>query len=138
MTRLLGLDIGSVRIGVALSDPLGITAAPLEVIDRRRQEPLARIVALIAEHEVSGIVVGQPLRLDGEAGPAVEGVQAFVAELAARVSVPIALWDERLTTAQAEREMIADGVRRQKRRQSIDRVAAALILQSYLDSRGAR
>ena len=136
MTRLLGLDVGSVRIGVALSDPLGVIATPLEVIDRRRQDPLTRIVALVEEHEVHRLVVGQPLRLSGEVGPAAESVQVFVDQLAARLSVPIELWDERLTTAQAEREMIADGVRRKKRRQNIDRVAAALILQSYLDAQG--
>lgn len=135
MIRILGLDIGSVRVGVALSDPLGLTAQPLEVIDRRKVNAVQRIADLVREHEVSTIVIGQPLRLDGSAGPAVEAVTAFARELSAAVSVPIEPWDERMTTAQAERELIGAGVRREKRRQQIDRIAAAIILQSFLDAR---
>lgn len=136
MIRILGIDVGSVRVGIALSDPLGITAQPLEVIDRRRQDPLQRIAALVQEHEVQRIVVGRPLRLDGGAGPAVAQSEEFVASLAKVLGegVPISWWDERLTTRVAERAMIQDGVRRENRRQSIDKVAAALILQSYLDA----
>jgi putative Holliday junction resolvase len=132
--RILALDVGSVRIGVALSDPMGIIAQPLEVIDRRRGQALARIAELVASYEVSGVVVGKPLTLRGEAGLAVEAIDAFVAELSEAVEVPITWWDERLSTAQAERAMIAGGVRRGDRRQRIDKVAAALILQSYLDA----
>ncbi len=135
MIRVLGLDVGSVRIGVALSDPLGVTAQPLEVIHRRERDPWQRIVELVEEYGVERIVVGRPLRLEGDEGPAVAAVDEFVGRLAGRVAVPIETWDERLTTAQAERLMIEGGVRRAKRRQSIDRVAAALILQSYLDAR---
>jgi putative Holliday junction resolvase len=135
--RLLGLDIGSVRIGVALSDPLRITAQPLEVIDRRRQEPLQRIADLVQTHEVERIVVGKPLTLSGESGLAVQAVDAFVSELAPRVEVPIESWDERLSTAQAERAMIEGGARRARRKEAIDKVAAALILQSYLDAHPA-
>lgn len=133
--RILGIDVGSVRIGVALSDPLGLTAQPLAVLDRRREDPLARIVELVREHEVVRIVVGWPLTLDGSEGLATRAVGAFVDELAARLEVPIERWDERLTTAAAERSLIEAGVRRVKRRGSIDKVAAALILQSYLDAK---
>lgn len=135
MIRILGLDVGSVRVGVALSDPLGVTAQPLEVIDRRQKDPWERIAELVEEHGVERVVVGRPLRLGGEEGPAVAAVNEFIEKLSSSVQVPIDTWDERLTTAQAERIMIEGGVRRKKRRQSIDRVAAALILQSYLDAR---
>lgn len=134
MKRILAVDVGSVRVGLALSDPLGITAQPLEVIERRRTEPFARIAELVREYEVERIIVGRPLRLDGSAGPAVQAVEQFAAELAKRVEVPIEMWDERLSTAQAERVMIAGGARRDRRRQAIDKIAAALILQSYLDA----
>ena len=113
---------------------MGIIAQPLEVIDRRRGQALARIAELVASYEVSGVVVGKPLTLRGEAGLAVEAIDAFVTELSKAVEVPITGWDERLSTAQAERAMIAGGVRRGDRKQRIDKVAAALILQSYLDA----
>jgi putative Holliday junction resolvase len=132
--RLLGVDVGSVRVGIALSDPLGITAQPLEVIERRKVDPFARIAQLVREHEVARIVVGQPIQLNGAEGLAVQAVATFVAELARRVETPIELWDERLTTAAAERAMIEGGARRAERRQKIDKVAAALLLQSYLDA----
>jgi putative holliday junction resolvase len=136
--RILGLDVGSVRIGVALSDPMGIVAQPFEVIDRRATEPLTRIAEIISENGVERVVIGRPLRLSGEAGPAVLAIEAFVAELEGKVAVPLELWDERLSTAQAERAMIEGGARREKRRQNIDKVAAAIILQSYLDATGTR
>jgi putative holliday junction resolvase len=133
--RVLGLDVGTVRIGVALSDPLGLTAQPLETIDARKSPPEERVRALCAEHEVTQLVVGLPLQLDGKEGLAVQSVRRFVDKLAAVVSLPIELWDERLTTAQAERTMISGGVRRDKRRERIDQIAAALILQSFLDAK---
>jgi putative holliday junction resolvase len=114
-----------------------MTAQPLEVIERKRVDPIARIAELVAEHEVRTIVVGQPLQLNGVAGLAAEATDKFVAALAAVVQVPIELWDERLTTAQAERVMISAGARREERKQKIDKVAAALILQSYLDAKGS-
>ncbi len=135
MTRILGIDVGTVRIGVALSDPLGLTAQPHEVILRKKVDPFARIAALVAEHEVERVVVGYPLQLDGEVGPAARSVDAFIAELEKGVHVPVERWDERLTTAAAERSMIEGGARRERRRESIDKVAAALLLQSYLDAR---
>ncbi len=135
MTRILGLDIGTVRIGVALSDPLGLTAQPLEVILRKKTDPVARVAALVTEHEVERIVVGYPLQLDGQPGLAVRAVDAFIAELEKAVSAPVERWDERLTTAAAERSMIEGGARRERRRESIDKIAAALLLQSYLDAK---
>ncbi|MEE8409177.1 MAG: Holliday junction resolvase RuvX [Myxococcota bacterium] len=135
MIRLLGLDVGTVRVGVALSDPLGLIAQPFEVIHRRKSDPFDRVVALVDQHEVQRVVIGNPLQLDGEVGPAAIAIAEFAGKLRERLSVPVELWDERLSTAQAEREMIAAGMRREKRRQRIDKVAAALILQSYLDAR---
>ena len=136
MRRILGLDVGTVRVGVALSDPLGIAAQPYEVIDRRKTEPFARIAEIISENGVERVIVGRPLRLSGEAGPAVAAIEVFVVELKQKIEVPIEFWDERLSTAQAERAMIEGGARREKRRQNIDKVAAAIILQSYLDATG--
>ena len=134
MIRLLALDVGTVRIGVALSDPLGMTAQPLEVIVRKQTDPATRVKELIADYEVQKIIVGQPYTLDGEEGDATQAVASFVADLEKHVTIPIELWDERMTTAQAERDMIAAGARRLKRRDTIDKIAAALILQSYLDA----
>lgn len=135
MIRILGIDVGTVRVGVALSDPLGMTAQPLEVIERRKHDPFTRIARLVVEYEVQTIVVGYPLQLDGEMGLAAKAVDAFIAELATKTAAPIERWDERFTTAIAERAMIEGGARRDRRKQSIDKVAAALMLQSYLDAR---
>lgn len=129
----MALDVGSVRIGVALSDPEGIIASPLTTLLRYRQ-PVAAIAQLVVEHEVGTLVVGHPLTLRGEEGPAAQAIAKFVETLRPHVAVPIVLWDERLSTAHAERDMIALGARRATRRQHIDKVAAALILQSYLAS----
>lgn len=124
------------RVGVAMSDPLGMTAQPLEVIDRRRQDAARRIAELVGEYMVEQVVVGLPLALDGSEGSAAQAVRQFMVTLAAMLTVPIATWDERFSTVQAERAMIEGGARRETRRRSIDKVAAALILQSYLDARG--
>ena len=134
--RTLALDIGQVRIGIAISCPFGRIGQPLQVIARSK-DPFSRIQDLLREHEVQTIVVGRPLRLSGEEGPAVRAIEGFVARLRRDVSVPIVWQDERLTTAAAERTMIALGARRRTRREHIDQVAAALILQSYLDAQQA-
>jgi len=134
MIRILGIDVGTVRVGVALSDPLGMTAQPLEVIQAKGKSPYPRILELLGEYEVTKIVIGNPLKLSGEEGLAAENVARFIKGLQTRTEIPIELWDERLSTAQAERMMISAGTRRNKRRQSIDKIAAALILQSYLDA----
>lgn len=131
----MGLDIGKARIGVALSCPLGMIAQPFEVLDRRRVNPIKRIEQLIQEYDVRTLVVGEPLTLAGAQGLSAQSVHTFLQTLKLHIDVPVVWWDERLSTAQAQRMMIEDNVRRQKRRQQIDKVAAALILQSYLDAK---
>ena len=134
--RILGLDVGDRRIGVAISDPLGITAQQLTVLERRsRPKDVAAVTSLVEQHQAERIVVGLPLTLRGEHGPQAHKVTAFVEALRRRVTIPIQAVDERLTTAQGERALIALDVSRRKRKAVIDRVAAQLILQQYLDSR---
>lgn len=132
----MGLDVGSRRIGVALSDPTQFLASPLTTV---RAEPAAqaleRLAALVADNDVERLVVGLPLTLSGEIGPQARVVQAFVATLEARVLLPIEFYDERLTSAEAERMMIEAGVKTAKRKEQIDQVAAMLILQDFLDHR---
>jgi putative Holliday junction resolvase len=135
VARTLGIDIGTVRVGVALSDPLRITAQPLVVINRKRGDIYSQLVAVVDDNEVDRIVVGYPLQLDGRVGLAAQAADEFIANLEQRVSVPIDRWDERLSTKAAERSMIEAGARRERRRENIDKVAAALILQSYLDAK---
>ena len=134
--RVLALDHGSKRIGVAVSDELKMIAQPLEFIPA---EPLAdfltRLKELLREKEVELILVGMPRNMDGSYGPAALKVQVFVAALTGEVTVPIKTWDERLTSAQANRILIESKVRRGKRREKVDKTAAAILLQSYLDSR---
>lgn len=135
--RVLGLDWGQVRIGVALSDPSGTIAQALEVIPRRGfAQVLGRVQELIAEHDVDRIVVGLPMRLDGGEGKEAAAVREFVAKLQIAVPVPVDVADERLSTAEAEKTMIEAGARRSQRRTARDAVAAALILQTYLDRQG--
>jgi putative holliday junction resolvase len=134
--RILALDHGTKRIGVAVSDELKMIAQPLEYI---LAEPfadfLARLREVIHDKEVDLILVGMPRNMDGSYGPAAQKVQEFVAMLRGALAVPIKLWDERLTSAQANRLLIQGGVRREKRKEKVDKMAAAILLQSYLDSR---
>ncbi len=137
--RILGLDVGARRIGVALSDTLGLTAQGLTVLERRSpRADLDAICALAAQHGVETIVIGLPLTLRGERGAAAQRITAFADELRRRVSVPVELADERLTTVQGERALLATGASRRTRKQVIDRVAAQLILQQFLDVKHAR
>lgn len=133
--RILALDHGTKRVGVAVSDEMYIIAQPLEYIP---PEPfaafLARLKQIITEKEISQILVGLPRNMDGSYGPAALKVQAFVAALQDTVVVPIKLWDERLTSTQAQRFLIQGGVRRNQRKEKVDKTAAAILLQSYLDS----
>jgi putative Holliday junction resolvase len=133
--RILALDHGSKRIGVALSDELKLIAQPLEYISA---EPfasfLARLKELLREKEVELILVGLPRNMNGSYGPAALKVQEFVAALRSAVTAPIKTWDERLTSAQANRFLIEGNVRREKRKEKVDKMAAAILLQSYLDS----
>lgn len=134
-SRILALDVGHKRIGVALSDPLNITAQGLTILSRRTLERDLEDIRLLAEqHEVKAIVVGLPVRLDGSTGPEAATMQEFIDELAAAVDCPVYPWDERFTTAQAERALIEGQVRRSKRKALRDQVAAALLLQNYLDA----
>jgi putative Holliday junction resolvase len=133
--RILALDHGTKRIGIALSDELKMIATPLEYV---LTEPIAeffvRLKEIIREKEVELILIGMPRNMDGSYGPAALKVQEFIAVLKDKVAVPIQTWDERLTSAQAQRFLIQGGVRRQDRKQKVDKTAAAILLQSYLDS----
>jgi putative holliday junction resolvase len=135
--RILALDHGTVRIGVAVSDELKIIAQPLEFIPA---EPIDKFVArlhqLLTEKEVELVVVGLPRNMNGSFGPAAEKVREFVRFLEQTIRVPIRTVDERLTTAQAQRALIQASVRRQDRKLKVDQTAAAILLQSYLDSLG--
>jgi putative Holliday junction resolvase len=132
--RILALDHGTKRIGVAISDETKTIAQPLEYIPA---EPfadfLARLKALLVEKEVDLVLVGLPRNLDGSYGPAAQKVEAFVSALKTAIAVPVKTWDERLTTAQANRILIQGRVRRGKRKEKVDQMAAAILLQSYLD-----
>lgn len=134
MSRILALDLGQRRIGLALSDPSGSLAFPLGVIPRTHPErDMAAILSLVREEGVESIVVGLPLTLKGEVGEEAQAALAFRKELARQAGLPVETWDERLTTVAAEKSLIEAGVRREKRRLSRDSMAAALILQAYLD-----
>jgi len=134
--RVLALDHGSKRMGLAISDDLGMIAQPLEFLPA---EPfaqfLARLKDIIRDKEVELLLVGMPRSLDGSYGPAALKVQEFVAVLKEAIGIPIQTWDERLTSAQANRFLIQAGVRRQARKEKVDKTAAAILLQSYLDAR---
>ncbi|MSQ77750.1 MAG: Holliday junction resolvase RuvX [Nitrospiraceae bacterium] len=133
-TRILALDPGTKRIGVALSDELGWTAQPLETFERKSLGvDIAHINELVRRHEVREIVVGMPIQLNGRMGPAAQSVQQFMEALQAAVGVPVVAWDERLTTKAAEQMLIEADVSRKKRKGAVDRVAAALLLKSYLE-----
>jgi putative holliday junction resolvase len=131
---ILGIDYGSHRIGVAIADHETRFARPLEVIDAREKDPVARIAELTDEMGAALIVVGRPLSLSGAAGPAVESQSRFVAALRERVDVDVVEHDERLTTVIAEQGMRAGGAGRTARRERRDAVAAQMMLQGYLDS----
>ena len=133
--RILAIDHGSKRIGFALSDELGWTAQPLETFYRRNPDAdIRHIQDLVREHEVGQVLVGMPFRLDGEIGPAAKVVEAFIQLLEPALSVPVITWDERMTTCAAEDLLIAADVGRRKRKGIVDRIAAAILLQSYLAS----
>ena len=137
--RLLSLDVGDRRIGTALSDPLGITASPLPAIDRSRvRDAPAAVLTLAREHEVSGIVVGFPLTLSGEAAHQAAKVREFVRVLESQTELPVVAVDERFSTQQAERLLRSTGRRpRSRDKGALDSAAAAVILQTYLDAHSA-
>jgi putative Holliday junction resolvase len=132
--RLLGLDVGTKTIGMALSDTTLLIATPLDTIRRTRfRDDLKRLLDEIARHKIGGIVVGLPLALDGSDSPRTQGVRQFAKNLMAHTELPLAFWDERLSTAAVERGMIAADLSRQRRSELIDKAAAAYILQGLLD-----
>lgn len=139
MTRALGVDLGSKRIGLAVSDRSGTIASPLLVLRRSRspRHDLSEIARIAREEEVEVVVVGLPLTMAGERGTAARAAVAEADRLATVVSVPVEMHDERLTTVTAERAMIAADVRAPQRRQVVDKIAAAVMLQSWLDARRA-
>lgn len=136
--RILGLDVGDRRIGIALSDSLGITAQPLLVLERRGAgRDVDAVGRLIEQHGVTAVVVGLPLTMRGERGVQANKVIAFSEALRRRTPVPVQWLDERLTTAQGERALIEAGASRRARKRAIDQVAAQLILQQFLDTQRA-
>ena len=135
--RILALDHGTKRIGVAVSDELKMIAQPLEFIPAEPFEAFAaRLQRVLAEKPCELILVGLPRNMDGTYGPAAEKVREFVARLKEAVAVPLRTWDERLTSAQANRVLLQGNVRRSERKQKVDAMAAAILLQSFLDSTG--
>lgn len=134
--RVLALDVGEKRIGVAISDLSQSLARSLKVVQRgSRQEDFATVARLVEEYEVEKVVVGYPRSLDGMAGAQAERVERYAVGLTESLTVPVLLWDERFSTVSAERLMREAGLRSKKKRERIDAVAAAVILQDYLDSR---
>lgn len=135
----MGLDYGSKTVGVALSDPLFITAQGLEIIRREKEnhlrKTLTRIEEIIVEYEVGKIVLGHPKNMDDSIGPRAQLTQEFAEQLSRRTGLEVELWDERLTTVEADEIMIEAGVRREDRKKYVDKIAATIILQSYLDNR---
>ena len=136
--RFLALDVGSKRIGVAVSDELGLTAQPVLTLERRRnpREDLRSLARLCRRYEVAGIVVGNPLGEDGQITVQAAKIQTFASELGELTKLPIHLWNERLTTHQAHQILYESGHARQSHGRVVDQVAATLILQSFLDDRG--
>ena len=136
--RILGLDYGSRTVGVAISDPLGVTAQPLLTIERKEEnklrKTLARIESLIAEYQVEKIVLGLPRNMDYSVGERAEKTMEFAQMLRRRTGLAVFLWDERLTTVAAEKVLIESGIRRENRKEVIDQVAAAFILEGFLAS----
>ncbi|SFF64264.1 putative holliday junction resolvase [Planifilum fulgidum] len=133
-SRIMGLDVGKKRIGVAVSDHLGWTAQGAGVIDRTRPDWMQRLEELIEENGVGAIVVGLPRNMDGSVGPRGKACQDLARRLEDRFSLPVILWDERLSTVAAERTLLSADMSRIKRRKVIDQIAACWILQGYLDA----
>lgn len=140
--RVLGLDYGSKTVGVAVSDPMGLTAQGVETIWRKQEnklrQTLARIEELVSEYQVERIVVGYPKNMNNTVGERALKSLEFKEKLEKRTGLPVVMWDERLTTVEAERTLMEAGVRRENRKQYLDELAAVFILQGYLDSLGMK
>jgi putative Holliday junction resolvase len=139
LMRIMGLDVGSKTIGVAISDELGMTAQGLKTIKRKtREEDLKELYTIISEFKVERIVVGLPKNLDGTLGKQAETVLKWVESLKERIPLPVETWDERLSTVEASRTLIEADLSREKRKRVIDKLAAVLILQGYLQQIGSQ
>ena len=140
--RIMGLDFGSKTVGVAISDPLLITAQGLEIIrikaENKLRQTLARIEELIEEYEVSEIVLGLPKNMNDTLGDRANLSLEFQEKLERRTGLPVTMWDERLTTVSADRAMMEAGIRRERRKEYVDKIAAVFILQGYLDYRAGK
>ena len=140
MIRIMGLDFGSKTVGVAISDPLGLTAQGIEIIRRESENKLrrtlARIEELIREYEVTSLVLGFPKNMNNTIGERAEKTLAFKEMLERRTGLTVTMWDERLTTVAADRALMEGCVRRENRKEYVDMIAAVYILQGYLDSHG--
>lgn len=140
MIRIMGLDFGSKTVGVAISDPLGLTAQGIEIIRRESENKLrrtlARIEELIREYEVTSLVLGFPKNMNNTIGERAEKTLVFKEMLERRTGLTVTMWDERLTTVAANRALMEGGVRRENRKEYVDMIAAVYILQGYLDSHG--
>lgn len=136
--RIIGLDYGSKTVGVAISDPLGLTAQGMETIWRKQEnklrQTLARIGEIVTEYKVERIVVGYPKNMNNTIGERAEKALEFKEMLEKRTGLPVVMWDERLTTVEANRTLMEAGVRRENRKEHLDELAAIFILQGYLDS----
>lgn len=133
--RIIGLDYGEARIGVAVSDILGTIANPLDTIcEKDLEKQLEKVMAVVEKERAEKIVVGLPKRMDGTLGHRAEYTKAFAEELSKRCNLPLVMWDERLSSSEAHRMLDADGVSGKKRKTKVDKIAAVLILQTYLDS----
>ena len=140
--RVMGLDYGSKTVGVAISDPLGLTAQGVETIWRKQEnklrQTLARIEELISEYQVKRIILGYPKNMNNTVGDRAEKSLEFQKMLEKRTGLPVVMWDERLTTVEAHRTMMESGVRREDRKKYVDKLAAVYILQGYLDHEGMK
>src|SRR6478752_245474 len=134
--KVLGIDLGEARIGLAVSDDLGMLAHPLETIAVKQTDPIRRIQEVVARDQITRIILGLPRNMDGTYGPAAEKTRAFAEKLKAAVPCPVQLWDERLTSVAAQRALHESGRNVKQSRPVIDQVAAQMILQGWLDSQG--
>lgn len=132
--KIMGLDLGTKTIGVAISDGMRYSATPLETIKRTKfTQDAERIIELIGQNQVVAVILGLPLNMDGSEGPRVQSTRAFARNLAPRINLPIAFWDERLSTSAVTRMMIEADLRRDRRAEVVDKLAASYILQGALD-----
>ena len=138
-TRMMALDVGDKRIGIAISDELGISAQPLSTLERRSgfKADLNEIARIVEEYKVSKVVIGVPINMDGSEGEQSAKALEFAERLRRRIRISVDTWDERLTTAQAERSLIALDKSRAKRKEVVDQLAAALILENYMAAKGS-